>query len=426
MIERALERAMRQAQGAEVAVRESRASGAEYEDDKLKRVDASQTTSVSVRVMVDGKVGQSHGTDPQEVESVVDRALALAEFGSEAKFAFPGPAEARSVQTDDPDVVRIPREEMVAVGGEMLGLIKAYNPEIKVSAGAGWSSTKRRRLNSSGLDVTTEGTSYGGGGGGVLVRGTDILWVGRYRNWRKKDVDARALAGQAIAYFRYAENTAPVATRPMPVIFTPRGIRVLLLPILLGVNGKNVLKGDSPLAGKLGQQIVGPAFSLTDDGTVDFAPDSGRYDGEGVPRRRNEIVKDGILTCFLYDLDTAAKAGAESTGNGIGCGASNVLVAPGDSSFAEMLRNTAEGIMVENVLGLGQGNIINGDFSVNLALGYKIERGEIVGRVKDVMLAGNAYDALHRIMAIGSECEWSGSTCAPFLQVDALSVVGKG
>ncbi len=426
MIERALEQAKGRAQEIEIAVRESRSSGAEYEDDKLKRVDASQTTAVSVRVIVDGKVGQSRGTDPQEVASVVDRAIALAEFGSEAKFNFPGPSAAPEVQTYDPEIARISREEMVAAGAEARDLLKVYNPEIKVSADAGWAISTRRLANSHGLDITSEESSYGASAGGVLVRGTDILWVGRYRNWRKKDVNAHTLAEQSIEYFRYAERMAPVATKQMPVIFTPRGIRVLLLPLLMGVNGKNVLKGDSPLAGKLGQQIVSPAFSLTDDGTVDYALDSARYDGEGVPRRRNEVVKDGLLTGFLYDLDTAAKAGVESTGNGIGCGASNVLVAPGESSFAEMVRNTEEGIVVENVLGLGQGNIINGDFSVNLALAFKIEKGEIVGRVKDAMLAGNAYDALNHIRALGAEPEWYGSMHAPFLQVEALSVVGKG
>ena len=426
MIARALEQAKGRAQEVEIAVRASRSSGAEYEDDKLKHVEASQTTAVSVRVIVEGKVGQSRGTDPQEVASVVDRAIALAAFGSEAKFNFPGPSAAPEVKTYDPEIACISREEMVAVGAEALELLKAYNPEIKVSGGAGWTVSKRRLVNSHGLDITSKESAYGASAGGVLVRGTDILWVGRYRNWRKKDVSARTLAEQSVEYFRYAERMAPVATKQMPVIFTPRGIRVLLIPILMGVNGKNVLKGDSPLAGKLGQQIVSPAFSLTDDGTVDYALDSARYDGEGVPRRRNEVVKDGVLTCFLYDLDTAAKAGVESTGNGVGCGASNVLVAPGETSFAEMVRDTEEGIIVENVLGLGQGNIINGDFSVNLALAFKIERGEIVGRVKDVMLAGNAYNALNHIRAIGAECEWSGSMCAPFLQVEALSVVGKG
>ena len=42
-----------------------------------------------------------------------------------------------------------------------------------------------------------------------------------------------------------------------------------------------------------------------------------------------------------------------------------------------MVKSTQEGIIVESVLGLGQGNIINGDFSVNVALGYKIEKGEV-------------------------------------------------
>ena len=57
-------------------------------------------------------------------------------------------------------------------------------------------------------------------------------------------------------------------------------------------------------------------------------------------------------------------------------------------------------------LGLGQGNPINGEFSVNVFLGYKIENGQLMGRVKDVMLAGNAFDALKNITAISKEREW--------------------
>jgi PmbA protein len=39
-----------------------------------------------------------------------------------------------------------------------------------------------------------------------------------------------------------------------------------------------------------------------------------------------------------------------------------------------------------------------------------VESGRIVGRVKDVMLAGNAYSALKEITAISREREWvSGS-----------------
>lgn len=44
--------------------------------------------------------------------------------------------------------------------------------------------------------------------------------------------------------------------------------------------------------------------------------------------------------------------------------------------------------------------------SVNVFLGYKIVNGEVVGMIKDVMLAGNAHDAFRDITAISKEREW--------------------
>ena len=68
-------------------------------------------------------------------------------------------------------------------------------------------------------------------------------------------------------------------------------------------------------------------------------------------------------------------------------------------------------------------------FSVNLQFAYKIEGGEIVGRVKDCMLAGNVYDALQDIAAIGDEAErvdrWSVSGFLPYVQISQLSVVAR-
>jgi PmbA protein len=88
---------------------------------------------------------------------------------------------------------------------------------------------------------------------------------------------------------------------------------------------------------------------------------------------------------------------------------------------------------VHQFLGLGQGNPINGEFSINVGLGYKIENGEIAGRVKDVMLAGNAYDALKNITALSREREWVSESgmfaiyngLSPYIQVGELSAVAK-
>ncbi len=133
-----------------------------------------------------------------------------------------------------------------------------------------------------------------------------------------------------------------------------------------------------------------------------------------------------MLKNFLYDLDTAGRAGTKSTGNGVGCDPTNLVIKIGDTPYEEMVKNTGEGLLVHNVLGLGQGNPMSGEFSVNVQLGYKIERGEVIGRVKDVMLAGNAYDALKNIVAIGDKAEWAGgSLLTPAIGIAALSVIAK-
>ncbi len=85
-----------------------------------------------------------------------------------------------------------------------------------------------------------------------------------------------------------------------------------------------------------------------------------------------------------------------------------------------------EGILVEDLLGLGQGNIISGAFSNPLALAFKIENGEIIGRVKDMSIAGNIYDLLTNISAISRETEWVYSTfSAPYILLPELNIAGK-
>jgi PmbA protein len=73
---------------------------------------------------------------------------------------------------------------------------------------------------------------------------------------------------------------------------------------------------------------------------------------------------------------------------------------------------------------LGGGPDISGDFSINVDLGYCIENGEIVGRVKDTMVAGNVYTILKQIFALGSDRQWNGSCYTPSVIVDGVSVVG--
>jgi PmbA protein len=320
----------------------------------------------------------------------------------------------------------VTKEEMVGLGEEMMGLIKAYNGDILLSAGISKGVSQREFANSSGHSFTTESTSFGCGVHGQWVRGTDILMAGHSFGWKKRELNHLGIAKHAIGLFKMAENKATVTSGKLPVIFTPEGMNVLLLALTMGLNGKNVYLGTSPIAGKLEKQIADVRFSITDNPCIDYAGASGSHDGEGVPRQITPLVEKGILKNFLYDLDTAGRAGAKTTGHGVGCSPTNLVIQEGDTPYEDMVKNTTEGLIVHNVLGLGQGNPISGEFSVNLQLAYKIENGHIVGRVKDVMLAGNTYHALKNISAIGDKAEWAGGALlTPSIQIAELSVVAR-
>jgi PmbA protein len=421
-----IERAMRKAQGAQAFLARSESTDVSFENDKLKSIGDSQSTRMSVKVIVDGKVGSSHTTDLQDADGVVSRALEAAEFGSPAHFEFPGPREGQRVAVCDDAVRHAAKKEMVMIGEEMMTLVKDYQPDILLDAGIGSSFGEAQFANSAGAQYKTETTMFGVGVHGQWVRGTDILFAGHGFGWRKREIDHILIASKAIKLFKMAEKIAPIRSGEMPVIFAPEGMNVLLLALRLGFNGKNVFMGSSPLAGKLDKKVASEAFSMADNPLLDYAGGSGKYDGEGVPRRVTPLIEDGVARNFLYDLDTAGRAGAKTTGNGVGCNSTNLVIKEGNTSYEEMLASIKEGLLIYNVLGLGQGNPISGAFSVNVQLGYKIENGAIVGRVKDVMLAGNTYDALRDIVAIGDKAEWAGSTMlTPPIQVGKLSVVAK-
>ena len=91
-----------------------------------------------------------------------------------------------------------------------------------------------------------------------------------------------------------------------------------------------------------------------------------------------------------------------------------------------MVADIKEGLVVEQLMGASQGNVLGGDFSGNVLLGYKIENGKIAGRVKDTMVSGNVYKLLNNIAAIGSESRWVGGILnTPPVYLTAVSVASK-
>jgi PmbA protein len=412
-------------QSAHVIVSFGESTPVNFEADKLKSIKSSRAINLALRVIVDGRRGSATVTSPDDIAVLIDNALSSAKFGRQVNYVFPEPQSPPQVEVFDEDVARITTQQMVERCQEMICMLKDYNPDITTYAGASKSVSRFHMANTSGLDYGGISSSYGIGIHGELVRGEDILYAGYGFGWRKAQIDHTEVARKAIERFRLAEQNVKINSGRYPVLFPPTGLWTLLLTLRLALSGKNALMGDSPLSDKLGGQIFNPSLSITDSALVDYMSGSGAYDSDGVRKGETKLVETGVLEGFLYDLDTASRAGKEPTGND-GCSPNNWIISPGQTPLKEILAGIKEGLMVENVMGLGQGNPISGEFSVNVALGYKIENGEIVGRVKNTMLAGNVYDALKEEIVLSSDREWVGGWLyAPAILVPELNVVSK-
>ena len=206
-----------------------------------------------------------------------------------------------------------------------------------------------------------------------------------------------------------------------------------MVPLSSAFNGKLVYEGASALKGKLGKQVFDRKLSLWDDATVEYGVGSRPCDDEGVPSQRISLIDKGVVSHFLYDLHTAALAGTRSTGSGGRGGGgfpkpgpTSLIIGEGDVSLGSMVAGMKEGLVVEHLIGGGQGDALSGDFGGNVLLGYKVENGEMVGRVKDTMVAGNVYRDLREIV-LGDEARWVGSSLrTPWIYSPRISVSAKG
>jgi PmbA protein len=438
-----LDRAAAQAGAAELYEVRSLELPVRFRAGALESLRSVETAGRALRVIQDGRLGFSTTSDLADGTAVVENALASATYGDPAGFQFPAPGPMPAVRCFDPAIEALDEEQLITLGEEVIERLRSYDADLQVDVSIDKRVEEVRLVNTSGLALEDRRTSLAFGVDAIRTQGDDVLvlWQDNSSRARQK-VDGAALVDALIRRLRWSDKVVPVAPRPMPVVFNLTATAALLLPLMLGLNGREVYQNTSPLGDKLGQPVLDARLTLVDDGRLDDAVRSARFDDEGVPTTAKPLVAEGVVQAFLYDLRTAGQARAQPTGNGFksdflrgggyetrpGTQPGTWLVSPGDQSLEQILAGLDEALLVEGVLGLGQGNVAAGEFSNNVVVGFLVQRGEIVGRVKDTMIAGNVYELLkERLLALGDRAEWLGGTMrAPALAVDGVNVASKG
>jgi PmbA protein len=432
-VERILEKARKVAEAAEVFLVNAEETPVQFEANRLKHVQGKQSTSVALRIIKDSRIGYATGTDVNDAQTLVDNAVETARFGTSARFELPPTTPYPPVDIFDPEVESITVEKMASLGEELIALVTKHTPDIVCEAAVEKETITLRIINSRGGQAEYKKSVFGIGMVGNLVRDTDMLFVGEGQSSCHPLTEVKEIAKAVLRQLDLAKNQASAPTKTLPVIFTPEGVAsALISPLMAAFNGKTVLQGASPIGNKLGEPVFDDKLSIWDDPTIAYRPHSRPCDDEGTPSQRTPLVEKGVVSSFLYDLQTAALAKTKSTGSASRGGGlplpspSTLAIAPGKISFDEMVGDIKEGLVIEQLMGAEQGNILGGDFSGNVLLGYKVESGKIVGRVKNTMVAGNVYKLLKEISAIGSQAKWVGGVInVPPIYCPRLSVASE-
>ena len=432
-MERILNEARKAAEEAEVFCITSEETPVQFEANRLKNIQSKQSTSVALRIIKNGRIGYATATNLKESKNIVASAVETSEFGMKAEFEFPAKTSYPEVHTFDSAIRRVSTEEMTGLGEQLIETVRNDTPELQCEAFVTKATVTIRLVNTRGGQAEYRQSGFSLGIEGQLIRGTDMLFVGDHQSSCRPVTDVSGITSVVLQQLEYARNQASIISGEMPVIFTPRGVAsALVQPLMTGFNGKLVLEGSSPVGNKKGQKLFDDRVSLYDDPTIDYQPGSRMCDDEGVPSQRTPLIENGTVMNFLYDLQTAALAGTKSTGSGERHGGlpspspGAFVISPGDTAFDDMVADVKEGLVVEQLMGAGQGNVLGGDFSGNVLLGYKVENGKITGRVKDTMVSGNIYRILNQIAAVGSDATWIGGFLqTPPLYFTDISVAGK-
>ncbi|MFM7438492.1 MAG: TldD/PmbA family protein [Snowella sp.] len=411
------------AEEAEVYYSRSQSHPVFFEANRLKQLESSESEGTALRVWRDGCPGLAVAYGPVDPQSLVEKAIALSLLNP------PETPELNEARTQIAQSVgkTIPVETLVEVGKKAIAQIREAYPEVLCSGELECEEDQTILLNSKGLHCEHQDTAISYYFGVEWIRGEDFLAVydGEYS---REKINLNQIVEQILQRLIWAKDNASSPTGKVPVLFTPNAATMLWGTVIAALNGKRIVEDSSPWSQKLGEQVLSDLLTFSQD--PQLIPYDCPFDDEGTPTQALTLINQGKIEQFYSDHTIARNLGYAPTGNGFRPGLGgyptpnlvNCIIESGEGSLSELISQMGNGLVIDQILGGGPD--ISGDFSINVDLGYRIENGEIVGRVKDTMVAGNVYTILKQILALGSDRQWNGSCYTPSVLVDGVSVVG--
>ncbi len=418
------------ADGVEVLLLHDWGGLSRFANSEIHQSTASEDTSLRVRVVDAGRVGVAASNDcsPEGARAAATSALEMARVGTPDPF-WPGLAPIAPVpedgRFDDPTATCSPeaRADGVAAlvgrcdpGFVAAGAFETRAVEVALANSEGqrcWSASTQASLST----VVTGGD---GGSGFAESFGGSV-----------DAIDPEELGGRANAKAVRSQRPEPLPAGRYTVVLEPSATATLIgFLAWIGFGGRSYVEGRSCLSGKGEQVVAAPAVSIWDDGS-DPRTIGANFDFEGVPKKRTDLIRDGVFLDAVYDLRTAKQAGRAngSTGHALpapnpeGPFPLNLFMGTGDATLDEMVASTTRGLLVTR---FHYSNVVNPIESTITGMTrdgtFLIDRGEVAGPVRNFRFTQSILGALSDVAMVGREAELASEFFFSASRVPALKI----
>ena len=425
-------------EAAEVYYSDSDSFSAKAYQGKIDSYEVSATRSLSLRGSVRGKMGfaSTEAFDDGAVSFLirsVKESAALNEAEDKDEI-FAGDAEYPVLEEEPDDLAEVSAEEKLNLALRAEEASRSADPRIAQSEGA-YLTTQAGQVmlrNSYGLNLSSSRRLFVAYALPIAKDGDSTATGFKMKYGRKlRELDPELLGREAAADAVSQLHAEPVASGEYRVIFRHDAMQSLLQTFSGIFSAENAQQRMSLLSGKEGETVASPLVTLIDDPLRRGGLASSPFDGEGSATHTKAVIEKGVLKTLLHNRRTAKKQGVKTTGNarragGMHVAPTNFYLEPGAASLEELIRNAGDGLLITDVSGLHAGaNPISGDFSL-LSKGFVIRGGQLAEPVERITVAGNFYQLLKSVQAVGNDLDFPGSPIGcPSVDAGRMSVSGK-
>lgn len=407
------------------------------ENNDVKQAKSQRTSSIGIRVVLDGSIGFYSTNDlaKSRIRDAASTAIKVAHASPKDRHnVFPAKSRSKSKSLRgiyDRNADSFQTLDAARMAAEMLKSAKSYDSRVSVDSGNFTAEVATHALaNSNGIELKEKASVFSWSIMGMAIEDTEIssfdYQVGGSHHI--KDIDVCNTATE------FAQTVVKsLGTRKIEesfkgeMLLTPMAANEMIEEVIAhAINSDAVQKKSSHFAGKIGKRVASDLLTIEDDATNVEGLNASSFDREGVFHRRNTVIEKGVLKKFLYNTHTASKDGVRSTGNAGGSTSSpptvtttNFLVKPMRSSLDTLVSEIDKGIIISRFS--GNVNPVNGDFSGVVKGGRLVMKGTINHAVKEVMVAGNVFEALRRLNGISRERKAIYGSILPYMRFDGIS-----